>query len=47
MQYGWQKINNNEYYFDTVTGAMTTGQKNIGGKSYLFNNHLDSLDQFA
>ncbi len=38
MQYGWQDIKNNKYYFDTYNGAMTTGQKNIDGNWYLFNN---------
>ena len=36
MQYGWQDINNNRYYFDTFDGAMTTGQKNINGNWYMF-----------
>ncbi len=36
MQYGWQDINNNRYYFDTYDGAMTTGQKNINGNWYMF-----------
>src|SRR5699024_7475464 len=38
MQYGWQNINNSKYYFDKFSGAMTTGQKNIAGSWYLFNN---------
>ena len=38
MQYGWQNINSNRYYFDTFNGAMTTGQRNIDGSWYLFDN---------
>ena len=38
MQYGWKDINRNKYYFDITTGAMTTGQRNINGSWYLFNN---------
>ena len=38
MQYGWQNINNNKYYFDKFSGAMTTGQKHIDGSWYLFDN---------
>ena len=36
MQYGWQNINSNKYYFDKFSGAMTTGQRNIDGSWYLF-----------
>ena len=38
MQYGWQSINSNRYYFDTFNGAMATGQKNINGNWYMFDN---------
>ena len=38
MQYGWQNINSNKYYFDKFSGAMTTGQRNIDGSWYLFDN---------
>ena len=38
MQYGWQNINSNKYYFDKFSGAMTTGQKHIDGSWYLFDN---------
>ena len=38
MQYGWQWVDNATRYFDTVTGAMTTGQKNINNHWYLFDN---------
>ncbi|KRM17302.1 levansucrase [Ligilactobacillus hayakitensis DSM 18933 = JCM 14209] len=38
MQYGFQKINNKTYYFDKSSGARTTGQRNIDGKWYLFDN---------
>ena len=38
MQYGWQNVNSNRYYFDRVTGAMTIGQRNINGNWYLFDN---------
>ncbi|OQQ82023.1 glucosyltransferase-S, partial [Ligilactobacillus salivarius] len=38
MQYGWQNINSNRYYFDTFNGAMATGQKNINGNWYMFDN---------
>ena len=38
MQYGWQCVDNATRYFDTVTGAMTTGQKNINNHWYLFDN---------
>ncbi|MCQ4116426.1 hypothetical protein NOU10_03355 [Ligilactobacillus sp. MP3] len=37
MLYGWQNIDGKVYYFDKVTGKMTTGQKNIDGHWYLFN----------
>ncbi|MDN4847552.1 C39 family peptidase [Ligilactobacillus salivarius] len=36
MQYSWQNINSNKYYFDKFSGAMTTGQRNIDGSWYLF-----------
>ena len=39
MQYGWQWVDNATRYFDTVTGAMTTGQKNINNHWYLFDNN--------
>ncbi|URI12678.1 N-acetylmuramoyl-L-alanine amidase [Ligilactobacillus salivarius] len=38
MQYGWQWVDNATRYFDKVTGAMTTGQKNINNHWYLFDN---------
>ena len=36
MLYGWQKLNDATYYFDTVTGEMAKGQKNINGHWYNF-----------
>ena len=37
MQYGWQTIANNKYYFDTYNGAMYTGSHLIDGVDYSFN----------
>ncbi len=36
MQYGWQTIANNKYYFDTYDGAMYTGSHLIDGVDYSF-----------
>ncbi|WP_410504558.1 hypothetical protein ABE953_07635 [Ligilactobacillus salivarius] len=36
MLYGWQNIDGKVYYFDKITGKMSTGQKNIDGHWYLF-----------
>ena len=36
MQYGWQVIGKNVYYFNPVTGAMVKGQQNINNKWYNF-----------
>lgn len=33
---GWLKINNYWYYFES-SGAMVTGNRTIGGRSYSFN----------
>ena len=38
MQYGWKLLGKDHYYFDKITGAMSKGEKNIGGHWYLFNN---------
>ena len=37
MQYGWQTIANNKYYFDTFDGSMYTGSHLIDGVDYSFN----------
>ena len=42
MQYGEQRISNNWYLFDNVTGAMQTGQRRINGHWYLFNQKTGS-----
>lgn len=36
MQYGWQTIANNKYYFDTYDGAMYTDSHLIDGVDYSF-----------
>ncbi|WP_143471074.1 CHAP domain-containing protein, partial [Leuconostoc inhae] len=38
MIYGEQKIDNNWYYFDKITGAMTIGFQNLGNKTVYYNN---------
>ncbi|WP_415153215.1 N-acetylmuramoyl-L-alanine amidase family protein, partial [Leuconostoc gelidum] len=37
MVYGEQKINNNWYYFDKETGAMSTGFQNLDNKTVYYN----------
>lgn len=34
--YGWQKIKNNWYHFDTYTGYMSVGRTKICGTAYVF-----------
>ena len=36
MLYGKQSVDGNGYYFNTKTGAVTTGEKKIDGKWYYF-----------
>uniref|UniRef100_UPI003A599CD4 N-acetylmuramoyl-L-alanine amidase family protein n=1 Tax=Ligilactobacillus agilis TaxID=1601 RepID=UPI003A599CD4 len=36
MQYGWQKIGKDCYYFDEASGKMQTGQKKLGNVWYNF-----------
>ncbi|MBL1057046.1 hypothetical protein JEM51_11680, partial [Ligilactobacillus agilis] len=36
MQYGWQKIGKDYYYFDEASGKMQTGQKKLGNVWYNF-----------
>ncbi|MEL1193531.1 hypothetical protein AADX88_12450, partial [Staphylococcus epidermidis] len=43
MQFGWQNISNNNYYFDKITGAVQKGQKNIDGHWYLFDKNNGSM----
>ncbi|MBZ6001508.1 CHAP domain-containing protein [Leuconostoc gelidum] len=37
MIYGEQKIDNNWYYFDKITGAMVIGFQNLGNKTVYYN----------
>ena len=39
---GWRVINNRDYYFDTSTRKMRTGQVTISGTTYYFNNDSTS-----
>ena len=36
MQYGFKDISGHRYYFDTLTGKMTIGERKIGNDWYLF-----------
>ncbi|MBU5309560.1 serine hydrolase [Ligilactobacillus saerimneri] len=36
MQFGWQVLNDKHYYFDRGTGAVTRGQKKLGGSWFHF-----------
>ena len=38
MQTGWVKSDDIKYYLDPKTGAAVTGEQEIGGKKYSFNN---------
>lgn len=36
LQYGWQTISNNRYFFDTTTGIAYSEKKTINNKTYYF-----------
>ena len=48
LQYGWQEINGNKYYFDEDTGKMQVGWTEVDGKMTFFdgNGKMTSVNSF-